>query len=187
MLTAFILAAFICAIFFSFMMNRLRRRKATYALYEVRDTLLLLVASEKISEDSKYFQFYYKRINMFLAHAPNIGIDDALKSYSLSQKIDGVSLRKTMERSRRETEAVLSLKELKDPEVAAVTQRFYEASKEMILAHSSLLRISYYLIKLGFSKAILSKFLPNITQRGLAVVKLAGEEAECLSHKVVTH
>jgi hypothetical protein len=179
----FILIGFIAAIIFSVMMNKLRRRKATYNLFKVRDNFILLVAKNKLPEDSKFFQYFYKRINMFLEHAPNIGLDDALKSFSLSQKADKAGFKASLEKARRDTVSILRAKELQDPEVAAAAQYYYEASKEMVLAHSSLLRIAYYAAKSGVLKNTFISMLPSNTQKGLAVVKLAGEEAECLSHR----
>lgn len=175
------------SIVFAVLMNRLRRRKATYQLYEVRDNFILLTAKNILSEDSIVFKYYYKRINMLLQFAPNIGIDDALKAFILQKTKTPKDLVNTMERAKQEAEKVLQSKDLEDEQIALAVQMYYSTNKEMILAHSSVTRILYYAFSHGLvTEWIISK-VPLKIQKALAVIKFSGDEYNSLNRTHCTH
>lgn len=183
-LLAFVGLTLLSAAIFSFLMNKIRRRKATYAIYESRDRFVLLAAKGIVSEESKFFNYYYKRLNSMLSHSPNIGIDDAVKSF-IKEK-NSSNFKRAMEKAKSEAESVLKCKEMECEEAAEAARFYYEATREMILAHSSFLRLSYYAVShVGNEvvRRVLLEKLPAKIQQALAVVKFTSEEADNLSGK----
>lgn len=183
-LLAFVGLTLLSAAIFSFLMNKIRRRKATYAIYESRDRFVLLAAKGIVSEESKFFNYYYKRLNSMLSHSPDIGIDDAVKSF-IKEK-NSSNFKRAMEKAKSEAESVLKCKEMECEEAAEAARFYYEATREMILAHSSFLRLSYYAVShVGNEvvRRVLLEKLPAKIQQALAVVKFTSEEADNLSGK----
>jgi hypothetical protein len=172
----------VACIYFSVLMNKIRRTKATYAIYETRDKFVSLVANEIVAEDSPFFKYYYKRINSLLSHAPNIGYDDAIKT--LIKERNNVDFAKSLQRAKIETEEILNCKEMQHQEAAEAAELYYKATREMILAHSSVVRFTYYIVShIGndmLRKLIFEK-LPAKIQQAHSTVRFAGEEASHLS------
>jgi|APTNR8051073442_1049403.scaffolds.fasta_scaffold05944_6 hypothetical protein len=162
-----------------FAKKKVLRKAACFRLYKVRDDLVCLVAEEKLSENSRVFQYYYKRTNSLLNHAPNIGLDDVLESIFLIKKSG--NLEKAVQRAKKEAEDILILKELEDTEVRAIVADYYKASREMILAHSSMFRFLYLGIIKGVISPRLENLLPTTTQYALKVAKFANDEAKIMS------
>jgi len=177
--TFFIFIGLLIAGALSFAKKKVLRKAACFRLYKVRDDLVCLVAEEKLNEDSKIFQYYYKRTNGLLNHAPNIGLDDLLESIFLIKR--NGNLEKAVQKVKKETEDIAGLKELKDPEVRAVVVDYYNASREMILAHSSIFRYLYIGLVRGVITPQLEKLLPTTTQYALRVAKFANDEAKIMS------
>jgi hypothetical protein len=113
-------------------------------LYAVRDELVLLVAQEKVSETDKVFMHYYERVNNLLGYAPDIGIDNFIDNF-LSLKKSG-DFESQMKRASKNADEMQKLVEDCDKELALVVANFYDAAKEMILAHSSYSRILYLIL-----------------------------------------
>lgn len=139
-LVAFLFSLVIVAIF-RFMRSLIRRQEARYGLYRVRDDLVGLVAAGKLDEESKVFNYYYKRINSSLESIPVYGLDQALVAY-ISFK-DSETFRKLLSTEQKETLKIVSEVSSLDPAVSAVIVDFYSANKKMLLAHSSLIRLLY--------------------------------------------
>lgn len=179
----FIAAGVIASIFFSVLMNRLRRRKATYNLYAVRDNFVLLVAKGELSEESPVFKYFYKRINMLLQYAPNIGLDDALKSFILQKNTKPLDFKNTIEKAKSDTDKIMKSKELDNPIIAEAVKSYYLANREMVLSHSSVTRFLYYAIGHNLlNRSLVNKF-PNKIRKALAIVKISGEELQDLSER----
>jgi hypothetical protein len=178
----FVVAGIAISAVFGILMNRLRRRKATYSLFAVRDKFVLLAAKGELNEESHLFKYYYKRINMLLQAAPNIGLDDALKSFILKQSKTPKDLASTMEKAMQEATKVLQSKELENDEIANAVKLYYSTNKEMILSHSSITRLLYYAISHGLVKNSFMKKVPVKFQKALAVIKMSGEELKSLSN-----
>lgn len=155
------------------------RKAACFKLYKVRDDLVCLVAENKLAEDSRIFQYYYKRSNAWLKSAPNIGLDDALEAILLTKK--KATLENALQQARKEATEIANLKEMKDPEVNAVVVDYYNASREMILAHSSLSRLVYLALVRGIITPKFESYLPNPTKNALHVAKFASEEAKLMA------
>lgn len=184
----FIAISIITSFIFSHLINKIRRKKATFGLYEARDKFILLAASGKVDEDSPFFKYYYKRINTLLSHAPNIGIDDAVKMLIKNRRNGNFS--KDMENARLEHERVQKCKEIEDEDAAEAAKFYYIATREMILAHSSIVRLTYYaLSNIGndFLRKAFSNTLPRKTQRAIAAIKFSSEEAQQLSERQFAH
>ena len=179
----FLAAGVIASIFFSVLMNRLRRRKATYNLYAVRDNFVLLVAKGELSEESPVFKYFYKRINMLLQYAPNIGLDDALKSFILQKNTKPLDFKNTIEKAKSDTDKIMKSKELDNPIIAEAVKSYYLANREMVLSHSSVTRFLYYAIGHNLlNRSLVNKF-PNKIRKALAIVKISGEELQDLSER----
>ncbi|BDP30200.1 hypothetical protein DC364_21240 [Vibrio vulnificus] len=152
------------------------RKHRVFQMFAIRDRLVLMVAQEKISEDSKVFQYYYKRVSFLLELAPNIGLDDMI-NHMLSAKKAGAR-RSDIERSRAEADEIAKLKELECEEVRELVADYYRVSKELILAHSSLSRlVMIALLKSDFLKNLAKKFAPKRWLFTLNVVDFMDQEA----------
>jgi hypothetical protein len=180
---SFLIAGISAGIFFAVLMNRLRRRKATYKLYEVRDNFVLLVARGELSEDSPVFKHFYKRINMLLQYAPNIGLDDALKSFLLQKNISSTDFASAIAKAKNDSDKIMKSKELDNNCVAQAVRSYYQANKEMVLSHSSFTRFLYYAIGHNLSSSWLFNQLPSKIKKSLAVVRISGEELQDLSER----
>ncbi|PWK28746.1 hypothetical protein [Pseudomonas sp. OV226] len=174
----FLALGFMATAAFVVVMNRLRRTKATYALYAVRDKLISLVANDSLSEDSAVFKHYYKRINMLLQYAPNIGIDQAYKSFLLLKNGNNTNFLEAFEKAREETENVLSSKELESEEISRVVQDYYSTHMEMVLSHSSATRFFYYALRHKILNMDALKKLPISLQKAMAMVNFSDDEIE---------
>lgn len=140
--------------------DRTIRRAASFKLYSVRDELICLVAEKKLSEGSPVFQYYYSRINHLLKLAPHVGLDNAMDAFLYQKK--GKSFESSLKEANRRAEKMLDLVASENEEVSRVVADFYAASKYMILAHSSLFRMTYILlIKLPFIKVTEIAFPKN--------------------------
>lgn len=175
-LMSFAVAGLLASFMLGTLMNRLRRRKATYKIYEVRDSFVLLVAKGIITEDSPVFKYYYKRANMLLQYAPNIGIDHAFKAFTYQRVNAPKDLKEAIEKSRNEAEKVMQSKDLELEPVAAAVKLYYASNKEMILAHSSMTRLLYYAFSYGLITEWLMRKIPESMQKAMALVKISGEE-----------
>ena len=144
-------------------------------MYAVRDELVFLVAQDKIQEHSRVFQYYYKRINILLQQAPNIGLDDMVNQLLISKQNSKLDL----EQTKLEVEELLQLKELECEEIRAAIQDYYEVSKEMILAHSSYINLLFLIfLKGGLLKHYTKKFVTDNTKATLLAVDFAKKEAD---------
>lgn len=151
------------------------QKQMVYKMYAIRDELVFLVAQEKIQENSRVFQYYYKRINILLQQAPSIGLDDMVSQLISSKKNSKVDIQQT----KQEVEELLTLKELECEEVRAAIQDYYEVSKNMILAHSSYIKLLFVIfVKGGLLKHYLKKFIPSNIKTTLQAVDFATKEVD---------
>ncbi|MFG0410086.1 hypothetical protein [Pseudomonas sp. FYR_11] len=171
----FISLGLVISIIFAIIMNRLRRMKATYRLYAVRDNLVLLVSKDLLNEESALFKYYYKRINMLLQFAPNIGLDQAYKAFLFLSNNKKASFDEALKKAQGEAESILKSKELEIDEVALTVQEYYSAYMEMVLSHSSLTRLAYYAAK---HKILKIQWFPESVRNGMAIIKVAGNEID---------
>ncbi|WP_447751594.1 hypothetical protein [Pseudomonas nicosulfuronedens] len=176
----FLAMGVVAAIAFAITMNRLRRMKATYDMYAVRDKFVLLVANGVLNEDSPVFKHHYKRTNMLLQFAPNIGIDQAYKAFLFQTSNRKIDLKDAMEKAKEETDLILKSKELENPEISKAVEDYYSACMEMVLSHSSVTRLYYYAIKHKvFNISVLRK-APIGVQKAMTVIKISDDEREML-------
>lgn len=120
------------------------RIKACFDLYAVRDELIYLVVTEKLTESNEVFQYYYGRVNKILECAPNVGIDDIL--YVLFRVKDGRDFDEIVKQAKEKVKKMQSDPVFNDPAVRAVVKAYYQGVHRMILAHSSFIRALYFVI-----------------------------------------
>lgn len=183
-LIIFILIGFLVASFLYYLKNKVSRKSASYKLYAVRDELICLVAENKLSENGRIFQYYYKRINILLEQAPNVGLDDAMHSFLYLNSSS--SFEKSLEEAERRASEMLKLVEKESEEVSELIANYYMASKCMILAHSNIVRMIYILSV----KYALNNLIKNIVTKGtcqaLKIVTFAEKEERQFRH-IVQH
>lgn len=174
-LIIFISLGIALALFFRHLKNTANQKAASYQLYAVRDELICLVAEDKLSEDSRLFQYYYKRINRLLELVPNVGLDNTMEAFLYLQ--NSKSFQHSLNEANRRAEEMLELVEEESEDVSNVISNYYSASKCLMLAHSSMLRMLY----IAFFKSPISnsvkKFVPKATYAALRTVSFADEEA----------
>lgn len=180
-LVTFLSLGLLFAALFHYLKNGAIRKSASYMLYSVRDDLICLVAEDKLSEDSRIFQYYYKRINILLERAPNVGLDDAMDAFLYLQH--SKSFEQSLDEATRRAEEMLTLVENESEEVSMVIANYYTASKCMMLAHSSIIRVLYIAsVKYALTrmiKKIVSKEICEI----LKTVSFADKEANQFRHR----
>jgi hypothetical protein len=174
----FIALGVMAAFGFVVVMNRLRRTKATYNMYAVRDELIRLVAVGTLSEDSAIFKHYYKRTNMLLQYAPNIGIDQAYKAFLFLKNNSKINLDEAFEKARQETDNILNSKELKIPEISKLVESFYSSYSEMVLSHSSATRFIFYATRHKVLNIEVLKRAPVSLQKAMGMVSFSREEID---------
>jgi len=174
-LIVFIALGTVLALFFAYLRYKTQKKIALYKLYAVRDELICLVAEDKISEDSPIFQYYYKKINLLLKSAPNVGLDDAMAAFLDLQSNKGFD--QSLKEAVRCANEMLTLVESEPEEVGLIVAIFYSASKYIMLAHSSFLRMFY----IYFFKKISAIKVRQLVTKGiyakLTAVRFADQEA----------
>lgn len=145
-MSPFYISVIICLVVFlvfRHVKNQVNRDRAAYGLYAVRDELICLVAEEKLDEDSQIFQYYYSRINKLLAHAPKVGLDDALDAFLSLQSTN--NFEKALKESDAKAQQMLDLvmKGKENEYLKEVIANYYAAAKCMMLTHSSLFKFIY--------------------------------------------
>lgn len=174
-LIIFLSLGLLLAALFRHLKNGAIRKEASYKLYAVRDDLICLVAEDKLSENSRIFEYYYKRINLLLESAPNVGLDDAMNGFLFLQ--NSKSFDHSLKEAKRRADEMLSLVENESDEVSEVIASYYSASKFMMLAHSSIVRMIYIaFVKLPF-KQLVKQIVPSSTYRIIKAVIFAENEA----------
>jgi hypothetical protein len=176
--TIFVTVALLVSAFFYFARKRIQRRAACFALYKVRDDLICLVAEDKLDEESRVFQYYYQRANTFLSLVPKVGLDDAIESL-ISLKKNG-DLERSIERSRRDIEDIQKLKEMQSGDVRSVVSGYYQAVLQMMIAHSSLSRVTYLHLMDSKVTPLLDRVLPKLS-REFQVARFAAQESSALA------
>ena len=177
-----ILAVFIfVGLVFVFVFRRLRnsaiRKSASYQLYSVRDELICLVAEGRLDEKSRVFQYYYKRVNLFLDTAPNVGLDHAMESFLYLK--NSKDFEASLSEAKKRADEMLGLVESEGAEVSQIVANYYSSSKNMMLAHSSILRMLYIVyVKSPLSKLIaLKNVVPKGTYAILKTARFADDES----------
>lgn len=179
-LLVFILLGIAFAIGFRVLKNRAIRKAASFQLYAVRDELICLVAEDKLDENGKIFQYYYKRINRILELAPNVGLDDSIEAFLYLKK--NKDFEKSLAEANKRAEEMLELVKREDECVSNVIADYYSASKNMMLAHSSFIKIIYLLIMKYHLANFLKNFVPVETKEVLRTVKFADAEEHKFRH-----
>lgn len=150
--------------------SQAKKRAATYSLYAARDKFVLLVAEGVIAESDPVFEYYYPRINAILAEAPNIGINHVINAMLKSKSSD---IEKAIGIARAKAKEVNSSKSMEDARVKEAVRCYLEASKFMILSHSSLLKLIYTACKNADRFPWLIKTLSHGTGSGSSYVNAA--------------
>ena len=128
------------AIFIHKLKSDVTRKASTYRMYAARDELVCLVAESKLEEENPIFEYYYSRANYLLKKAPSVGIDVAIDSLL---KMDGDDIERALEQARKSANEMYLLVEKESEEVSEAVSMYYEASRDMMLAHSSKIRLLY--------------------------------------------
>lgn len=184
-LIVFLVLGLLFAVILRYLKNGAIRKSASYKLYAVRDDLICLVAENKLAENNRIFQYYYNRINLLLESAPNVGLDDAMDGFLYLQ--NSKSFEQSLEEAQRRADEMLKLVENESEEVSAVISNYYSASKGMMLAHSSLVRILYIAsVKYALPK-LLKKLVPKDTCEALKTVYFADNEANQFRRHLIQH
>lgn len=171
----FILLGAVFALLFFHLRYKTLQKVALYNLYAVRDDLICFVAEGKLSENSALFQYYYKRANLLLALAPNVGFDDAIDAFLDLQndKDFEYSLKEAVCRA----DEMLELVGNEPEEVGLVVANFYSTSKYIMLAHSSVLKMLYILYFKNNSAIKPSQLVTKGTYAKLSAIRFADTEA----------
>lgn len=120
------------------------RLRAQFKLFDVRDSLVLLVASGTIKEDNPVFEYHYKRVNALLKAAPKIGVDDILHTVFNHPK-EFKDFDKVLVETEARIKQLFDNPIMKEADVKRVVESYYLALEAVLLTHSSLLRAIYYL------------------------------------------
>jgi hypothetical protein len=154
------------------------RLRAQFKLFAVRDDLVLLVASGLLKEDNPIFEYHYKRVNALLKSAPKIGIDDILHAvFNHPQEFKDFDkeLVKTSARIKELFDSPL----MKEGDVKRVVESYYTALGDVLLTHSSLLRVIYYVTVMLGSGALI--YLPRKLANASKTVSFVKKEACIIS------
>lgn len=170
------------AIVFHHLKSGAIRKEASYKLYSVRDDLICLVAEGKLEESNRIFEYYYKRINLLLEKAPNVGLDDAMNGFLYLQS--SRDFEHSLKEAKRRAEEMLALVENEPPEVSEVISNYYSASKFMMLAHSSLVRMIYIALVKSPCKRFAKKIIPEQASRIIKAVNFADNEAHQFKDRI---
>jgi len=170
----FIAIGLVFAFLFQHLKNGAIRKSASYKLYAVRDELICLVAEGKLEEKGRIFEYYYKRINMLLELAPNVGLDDSIEAFLYLK--NSKNFEQSLKEANRRAEEMLGLVANESKEVSNVIAEFYAASKNMMLAHSSILRMAYLLIIKWHAPELIKNIIPNDTREVIRTVRFADRE-----------
>lgn len=147
-------------LFFRRLKNKAVQRNACYDLYAVRDELICLVAEGTLEESSRIFKYYYERINRLLALTPNMGIDNAMDAFLYLKTDKGFE--HSLKEANRRADEMLSLAEKETENVSIVIANYYAASKNVMLAHSSLLRALFMVFVKSPLSNLLNKIIPKL-------------------------
>ncbi|MGZ8256493.1 MAG: hypothetical protein ACXWTX_01850 [Gallionella sp.] len=141
------------------------RLRAQFGLFAVRDSLVLLVASGKIKEDNPVFEYHYKRVNALLKAAPKIGVDDILHAVFFHPN-EFKDFDKTLIQAEAKIKQLFDNPIMKEADVKEVIESYHVAMGAVLLTHSSMLRVVYYItVMMGASiVAYLPKKLANATR-----------------------
>jgi hypothetical protein len=170
------------AFLFRTLKNKAIQKSACYKLYSVRDDLICLVAEGKLEENGRLFQYYYKRINRLLELAPDVGLDNAMEAFLFLQNSSGFE--HSLKEANRRADEMLELAQKENEEVSEVIANYYLASKSVMLAHSSILRMLYicFVKKPVFS--FFKNIIPKETYDVLKTVSFADEESHRFRHVI---
>lgn len=121
-----------------------RKTKASFAMYAVRDKFVLLVANDILQESDPVFRHYYERINRVLSDKKSIGLDSMIKDIlDHHSKVSSVDINSAIIQAKRQADLVNKSPSMQNPEVKQAVKMYFDASKEMILAQSNLLKLFY--------------------------------------------
>lgn len=155
------------------------RKRASFAMYAVRDDLVFLVASEVWSEDNEIFVYYYSRLNALLSGTPNVGVDNILEVVFAKWAKDE-DFAEFLQQAQERTERLFQEEDFAKPEVRNVVSAYYRAVGNLILAYSSPARAIYLVLRHAAERArkrIVSK-LPGAYRRALLAVDYTSREAD---------
>lgn len=162
-----VIFSLVCFVAYRFYIGALRT-KAKFALYKVRDELIYHVATGKIKEDEKFFQFFYTAVNTLLCEAPNVGIDDIIEI--IPQESDHIK------KARKDSiRSILSDPAMKDNEIKNTVSCFFNALMLMILSHSSVTRF-FYIVALRVVAPIMKRLNSALNQH-IAAAAIAAVSA----------
>jgi len=164
------------AFFFQHLKNNSSQQAAARKVYAVRDELMRLVAKNKLQKDSSIFQYYYKQTNKILSLIPGITLEGTLDSFLYLQ--DSKSLHQSLDDASMRAEQMLKLVEKESGQVSDVISNYYEASKDLILSHSSVLQMLYIDIIKNRTNIPFKDFLRESTKTALKTLRFADEEAQ---------
>lgn len=155
------------------------RKKACFAMYAVRDDLVYLVASGKLDEDGHVFQHYYTRVNAILSAAPNIGLDNMLETI-FTKWTTPQDFAEFLEQADQKAQRLFRDDAFNDAGVRCVIADYYSGVRNMILAHSSTLRMLYIVVRhlAGSMRKAFLRSLPGEYGRALQAAEYANHEAD---------
>jgi hypothetical protein len=157
------------------------RKKACFEMYAIRDDLVYLVASGQLSEDNHVFQHYYTRANALLASAPDIGIDNLLEAI-FTQRTSRRDFVEFLARAESKAQRLFQDVAFENPQVRCTVANYYSGVRNMILAHSSSLRLLYVLVRYspGYLGTSIVRWIPGGYGRALLAAEYANHEAEIM-------
>lgn len=151
--------------------STLRRDKWTtqkYKLFQVRDNLIYLVASGKLSEDDFVFQRFYKAINYFIEVSDHLNLGNLVAALEDARK---KGLDPAEEKTRH---AIRNELKKKGPEVNEVANSFYVTVLQILIENSFLLSL---IMKCSSSSKALEVLFRSLKPRhtGKAALRYYGD------------
>ena len=180
----FLLAMSFLFIFMFILKSNSRKMAASFSMYAARDQFVLLVANDVLKESDPVFRHYYERINIILSDKKSVGIDSLIKRMLGSRsKLTLMDFDAAIKEAKKRADEVNKSPSMQKPEVKEAVKLYFDASKEMILTQSNLLKLFYILcVRRKELKGILEAIAPSNYKRATSVVvDFNDAEINCLA------
>lgn len=157
------------------------RKKACFDMYAVRDDLVYLVVSGALNEDGRVFQHYYSRANAMLVAKPRVGLDDMLDQI-FAQRRNTEDFDELLKSAEAKAERLFGDEAFANADVRCIVGNYYSGVRNMILAHSSFLRLIYVIARhtAGSFPKFLLRSVPRVYARALRAAEYANHEADVI-------
>lgn len=128
------------------------RKSDRYKLFSVRDQIIWLVATKKISQDDKAFEFLYHQTNELIP---------TVRPFQLKDFVSIVNNKMPLQDEDEREKIIHEILQHKDSEVRTVGKEFFQALADILFKRSLLVK----LMEWGLKGLILSKNLQIISKK----------------------